>query len=107
MAEEIHYMLDENDEIITTTSFEEWGAWFETANRALAQDVIRQATVSTVFLGVDHSFTDGGPPILFETMIFGGPFDELQWRYETAEDALAGHERIKQMVMLGVEPTLE
>ena len=28
--------------------------------------------ISTVFLGIDHNFNLEGPPLLFETMIFGG-----------------------------------
>jgi hypothetical protein len=33
--------------------------------------------VSTVFLGTNHSF-GFEPPLLFETMIFGGRFDDYQ-----------------------------
>lgn len=58
-------------------------------------------TVSTVFLGIDHSF-GSGPPLLFETMVFdpaAGPLDEEQVRYSTEEQAAAGHaamvERVK------------
>jgi hypothetical protein len=49
-------------------------------------------TVSTVFLGLDHAWGDG-PPMLFETMIFGGgdEWDQLQWRYTSWDDAEAGH----------------
>lgn len=47
--------------------------------------------VSTVFLGIDHSFGDDGPPVLFETMIFGGPHNEEQWRYCTWDEAERGH----------------
>lgn len=31
----------------------------------------RWVNVSTVFLAIDHAFGDG-PPVLYETMIFGG-----------------------------------
>ena len=47
--------------------------------------------VSTVFLlGINHAF-GGEHPLLFETMIFGGPMDEYQDRYSTWEEAEAGH----------------
>lgn len=49
--------------------------------------------VSTVWLGIDHSFGTPGPPIIFETMIFGGPHDQEQWRYSTEAAALAGHDQ--------------
>ncbi|WP_166903861.1 hypothetical protein [Mycobacterium sp. DL440] len=34
-----------------------------------------EVVVSTVWLGLNHSFTDDGPPIIFETMVFGGVHD--------------------------------
>jgi hypothetical protein len=50
--------------------------------------------VSTVWLGIDHGFGFSEHPIIFETMIFGGLYDEYQLRYNTEEQALAGHEMI-------------
>jgi hypothetical protein len=49
------------------------------------------ARVSTVFLGIDHNFSCQGPPVLFETMIFGGELDGRQVRYCARDEALAGH----------------
>lgn len=54
--------------------------------------------VSTVFLGLDHDYTGKGPPVLWETMIFGVEIlgsDEydFQQRYSSREDALRGHKR--------------
>lgn len=76
----------------------EWAQKFEKANRIVAQDEIGEVRVSTVFLGLDHSF-GGGVPILFETMIFGGPYDDFQRRYETWDEAEAGHKAALEMVM--------
>ena len=71
-----------------------WAADYETlANRVVAQTHIDpEIRVSTVFLGLDHNFLDEGPPILFETMVFGGPIDGEQWRCSTWEEAEAQHE---------------
>ena len=53
-------------------------------------------TISTVWLGLDHNWGDG-PPLIFETMVFGGPNDQDCYRYSTEEEALAGHEaRMKE-----------
>lgn len=53
-----------------------------------------EVTVSTVWLGLDHSFGHG-PPLIFETMVFGLPDDaEIMDRYATWEQAKAGHDRI-------------
>jgi hypothetical protein len=46
--------------------------------------------VSTVFLGIDHNFGNG-PPLLFETMVFGGEYDGYCKRYSTWEEAEGGH----------------
>jgi hypothetical protein len=50
-----------------------------------------KCTVSTVFVGLDHNW-EGGDPILFETMIFGGPLDQYQERYSTWDQAERGHQ---------------
>jgi hypothetical protein len=41
-------------------------------------------------MGLDHQWRDGDP-LLFETMIFGGPLDQEQERYSTWEKAERGH----------------
>jgi len=46
--------------------------------------------VCTVFVGIDVSFGDQ-EPILFETMVFGGPCDRELYRYCTWEEAMQGH----------------
>lgn len=73
----------------------EWAQAFEMmtdSQRVVAQDHVGDVLVSTVFLGLDHSFGDGWPPLLFETMVF----DEsgYQHRYSTWEQAETGHAAI-------------
>src|SRR3990167_790601 len=70
----------------------EWGRWFETADLTVAETKVGKVTVSTVFLGLDHSF-GGGTPILFETMILGGKEHGYQERYASLEESMIGHER--------------
>ena len=55
--------------------------------------VRRGIVVSTVWVGIDMSFT-GGPPVIFETMVFGGPCDQEMDRYCTEEEAIYGHFRM-------------
>jgi hypothetical protein len=71
-----------------------WARWFETADRHVARTMIGDVRVSTVFLGLDHSFDPKGPPLLFETMVFGGPLDGEQDRYSTWQEAEKGHAAI-------------
>ena len=52
--------------------------------------------LSTVWLGLDHSFGEG-PPLIFESMVFapGSRPEELdQVRYSTEQEALLGHARL-------------
>jgi len=67
-----------------------WARWFEKTDRRVNYTAVGDASVSTIFLGVDHQF-GVGPPILFETMVFGGPLDGEQNRYPTWEEAERGH----------------
>lgn len=68
--------------------------------RRVALDEVGEARISTVFLGIDHQW-GSGPPLLFETMVFGGPMDEQQWRYSTWDEAEAGHHRVVEAVREG------
>lgn len=74
-----------------------WAIWFETAKRHVAHTKIGPIWISTVFLGLDHSF-GRGLPMVFETMIFRGGEASEQWRYESWDEAEEGHKRAVQLV---------
>jgi hypothetical protein len=76
-----------------------WARWWAAngEERRVGQTVVGNASVSTVFLGIDHAF-GGGTPQLFETMIFGGKHDEYEERCATWEEAEAMHERAVTML---------
>jgi hypothetical protein len=67
-------------------------------SRRVALDDINGATVSTVFLGIDHRYGPDGPPVLFETMVFGGPLDQEQERCCTWDEAEMMHARMVERV---------
>lgn len=71
-----------------------WARWYEQADkeRRVGYDTIGDTEVSTIFLGIEHNFGIKGRPILWETMIFGGPLDHEMGRYTSYDEALAGHE---------------
>ena len=52
---------------------------------------VGEISISTVWLGLDHQYGDG-PPLIFETMQFGGEADQEMARYSTLEEAHAGHD---------------
>lgn len=81
----------------------EWAKWFEKAERHVGLTEKDGVKVSTVFLGLDYSF-NVGPPLLFETMIFGGEHNEYQRRYSTYEGAEIGHEIACRIAFEGETP---
>jgi hypothetical protein len=90
------YILDENGNPVEETDLIKWAMWFENANntRIVTRTEIGNTVVSTVFLGLDHSFGEGAP-ILYETMVFiDGESNGEQWRYATKEEALEGHAEV-------------
>ena len=50
------YILDENGEPVQATGLISWAEWCETHDHRVARDIIGNATVSTVFLGLDQNF---------------------------------------------------
>ncbi len=84
----------------------EWGKWFETNNRTVKRTNIGDIEISTVFIGIDHSFGFVKKPLLFETKIFGGDLDGYQDRYATWIGAEYGHDRAVKLVKLSLlKPT--
>ena len=92
------YILDENKKPVKVDDLLTWGEWFEKADRRVALDIIGESKVSTVFLGLDHAFFDDTKPVLFETLVFGGPLKDEMERYCTWEEAEAGHKAMVKRV---------
>ena len=84
-----HYILEGKK--VVSCDLMTWARWFESAERHVVKSGDKSSVwVSTVFIGLDHSFGDG-PPLLFETMIFGGPHDQYKERCSTWEQAEEMH----------------
>jgi hypothetical protein len=92
-------------------NIQEWIAGQEFESRRVAETDIGEYWVSTVFLGTDHNFSGAGPPILFESMVFGPKTGDVvdvgngrwyeareslcyQHRYRTYDEAEHGHEQL-------------
>jgi hypothetical protein len=87
------YILD-GHQVVPCDDILDWGHWFETADRIVKKTTVGESEVSTVFIGLDHRFQGGGPPLVFESMVFGGPQDGDQERYSTWGEAERGHEAL-------------
>lgn len=87
---------------------EEWGPWFQnhTEDRTVGVFEHDGVRLSTVFLGVDHSFEWPEPaiPTLFESMVFGGDYDGYQQRYRVLEEARDGHLMAAARLLAGKKP---
>lgn len=98
------YMILTADHQVVPTDLHTWASFLDDHEaRVVGWTDIGDVHISTVFLGVDHSF-GMGPPLWFETMVFRGPLDERQWRYTTWAEAEAGHARIVAAVESGTDP---
>jgi hypothetical protein len=95
------YILDDQGEPKNEPNLSKWGKWLATdPRRVLQQDKLPTGVlISTVFTGLDQRqpfFTPYDdsvrPPILWETMIFGGPHNEYCKRYASKDEALTGHQ---------------
>ena len=97
------YILDEHNNVVQVraSSTTEWALWMEDRkkdNRTVKKDILKTAKgdrlVSTVFLGMNYNLTNEGPPVVFETMVFGDEDEEYCQRYCTWDAALEGHKEV-------------
>jgi hypothetical protein len=90
-----HFILKDG-KVVEEPDLMKWAQWFEEGDRVVAKTKISSGEweVSTVFLGLDHNFGSGGKPVLWETMVFGGPMDEYQERYSSVTEARRGHNKV-------------
>jgi hypothetical protein len=63
--------------------------------------------VSTVFLGLDHAMPDEQGPVLFETLVIGGPLDDTMLRYRTYDEAEAGHASMVEAVEKAIHAAMD
>ena len=85
------------------------GKYGDGSYQRVAQDTVGEAWVSTVWLGMDHGFgfnrdPENYRPVIFETMIFGGKYDQTQIRYCTEWEAIKGHAEAVTDLRAGMRP---
>ena len=102
-----HYILDDdgNHVPLPDDDYITWAKWYE-KNREKWQTVTTHGRfrISTIFLGLDHSFGYGTQPILWETMAFN---DRIGWselpgssRDYTRAEALETHAKLAKIAKL-------
>lgn len=93
-----NYILINKETRQVTT--EEYFAWLSGPGeecRIIKQNHVGDIFISTVFLGLDHGF-GSDIPILFETMVFGGVYDQERVRYATYEEAEQSHKETVEKI---------
>jgi hypothetical protein len=102
----MNFAILKGHEVVSVDDVLTWGRWFQEHRgaRIVKQDIFGDVLVSTVFLGMNHSWHPEGPPEWFETMIFNGPLDGDIWRCETWDQAEAQHARAVEYAKAGAVP---
>lgn len=114
-----HYILDREGKPVSEPDLLRLGKWFEKNHKTpltCTQTNIKELLVSTIFLGIDHSFSifkNHRDPELWETIIFKGNQEGDNFaqsiymeRYSTKKEADAGHERACELAELGSDHIL-
>jgi len=102
------YRINDEKDCVVECNAEEYIKWSQQDEgkiRLIAQEDVGKVWISTVFLGLDHNYTQDGPPIVFETMVFARDeedksinYDELEMkRYSTVQEAKDGHELMVEL----------
>lgn len=97
-----HYILDAAGNSVLEDDLFKWAIWFSEANRHGLRAVVRTdlgwCKISTVFLAIDHRFHGEGPPLLWETAVFGLERDDpdggVRKRYAFKAEAIIGHDEV-------------
>jgi hypothetical protein len=79
-----------------------WARWMDAHALdccQVAREYVGTVCIATDFLGINYAFGNRPDPILFETMVFGGPLDMEQLRYGTWSAAKLGHEIMVRKVI--------
>lgn len=92
-----YYILNKDHSITKAVSMFDYLGW-DSLNKGIkvvGKYETSKYRVSTVFLGLDHSFEgDDSEPILFETLVFDGELDGEMDRYYTWDEAVKGHAKM-------------
>lgn len=107
----LYFKLNKDKKVIPCSMYEFGKQVEDPESRRIGRTQLGPYVISTVFLMIDHGF-GGEKHLFFETMIWSEKdpdakykfIDKYQWRYETYEEAVEGHETIVTMVREGIIP---
>lgn len=100
------YTLNSSGEPVLEPNLMKWARWVELhwKKSIVKQEWIDNVRVSTVFLTLDHNYSENGTPVLWETMTFSNRKKYLYHMERCSggrEQAEAMHEEICALVRAG------
>lgn len=110
------YIVLDGGKVVECIELLRWAEWYERSafltfesggRRVALAELDNGKNVSTVFLGLDHSW-NSPQPVLFETMVYNrhtGNFSQYQERYCTVEESRVGHAEAVRLASGEVEDT--
>ena len=100
-----NYILDDQGNPVEEPDLLKWGRWFQESRdqRIVKQETVNGKWVSTVFLGLDHQWGKGPPPILWECMVFKS---NGKWEEEDCDRCSGNREQAEAMHRMMVEKHL-
>lgn len=102
----MYYTLNEQGVPVIEPDLTKFMWWFKETDLHVCDETIGNARISTVFLCIDHSYSDGVEPVLWKTMVFGGNMDKEQDRCSgSREQALAMHTRMVEKIKMAERNT--
>ena len=89
----MRWILDTDDETpLLCPNHDAWSLWMAASEVILAKTRIRERVlVITAFIGI--SLDAGGPPMLWETRVFGSDQHGKETHYASRSDAMEGHRK--------------
>lgn len=75
-----------------------WGDWYAKADRQVADIMISGVRIRTMFIGINQQRLVDRPPLLFETMVYGGRFDLHRESCSTWVEAELQHQQVVDLV---------
>ena len=113
MATLINYRLDDTGAVVPEPDLLAWALWFQETDRAVDDTCVTDARtgkeirIATTFLGIARD--DRMPPILWETIVFGGRMNGEGKRSATLAEAKQAHrefvDRVRGKHSRRVSPT--
>lgn len=91
------YALVEH-EVVAVRDICAWAQWLHEADRAVEETTVGGVVISTAFLAFDYYYSLDDPPLLFQTMVYGGRLHEVEAKYATWNEAVAGHAQMVALV---------